>query len=742
MAGDSPALQRRLDAWPRGLKVWTGALAAAVAATTLHPEFESDPFWHMTLGRAVLAHHSRVVPEPSAFEAFNQSRAVPEWLWGVITLQLGDPGGVGAAVFVVLLAVAATFATVRLLERWAPPPTIAPLVLISGLVMTMVSMRLRLRPESAAFVLLPVLLERCIAFGRAEGKPRRRIAIALVAMEILWAQLHGSFVIVPVLFAATRLEDWARGRARSERKLDAVVFAALCVALGSSAYGLDVGRYLAIHLSGDARAHVGDWRPLVWSDFAPSSWLDGPWGGPYGAVLALMSCVLVVGVATSRSFDVSAAALAVTGLGLMTSGTRFMAMGTLLMGPLIVGAARSVFALFAHRSRLAVGGAAFLGLGAVALQAKGLHESRGPLFALGLEQGSFPTGARAYLDASDANVNVLTDYSAGAPLSYWLGPRVRTFVDARTPLHFDDTDFALSRDAMRSATTMFRVAERHRVDLAVVVRTAGSCAALAQEWTAVVVEPRFTTFARAAPSGRRLTMVKPCGADYLAVDACREDGAALDADIEAISPWVAPAFASYLRAERILRCGGSADRAVQLLPQRHDARAFLAARNRAAAAGAMATGRPADALLAVREELESGDLASLAIVRNALTDARTPPAEAREILAAIEKRLDDRTPADVRALTAVACAELGDVECARFEALRAWAGGSVLATPTMKWLAANHPSPSVRADVAAWLELPPLRARAPSVVIDAVDPGDVPDGDAAHGVAPISTAKP
>jgi hypothetical protein len=65
----------------RRLRVGCAAtLALVAAASTVHPEFETDPSWRIVLGRNVLRHRSRGVPEPLAFESFSAPNVVQEWL--------------------------------------------------------------------------------------------------------------------------------------------------------------------------------------------------------------------------------------------------------------------------------------------------------------------------------------------------------------------------------------------------------------------------------------------------------------------------------------------------------------------------------------------------------------------------------------------------------------------------------------------------------------------------------------
>jgi hypothetical protein len=706
---DRPTASRR-DPF---LTFWTACLAAATAAITVHPEFESDPFWHMTLARAVLANRSRTVPEPVALPAFSDPCVVPEWLWGVVTLGVHRFGPAATALFVALLAVGSVVAIVAMLRTLRPSLGRGGLMALSGSLAAMVLLRLRLRPEAAALVLLPAFMVVTRRALDADGPRQRRLGVALWAMELLWAQLHGSFVLAPAVFAILAAPVILRPSTREARTIPLAILGALVVGLTTSAFGLHLGEYVFGHASGDGPRHIVDWTPLRWEDFAPRDWLDGPYGGPYGAVVAAMAAAALLGTVVARRVFWVETALAALGVALAATGCRFLTMGAVLAAPLAAAGVSELGAIVPSVRHRWVAGAAF-GAAMIGLQGRGMHLARGPIGKLGLAEGDFPLAAAEYLRRLPGPAtSVLTSYDAGAPLGFWLPGRVRTFVDGRTPLYFDDTDYGLARDVFRDPRALAAAARRFEATAVVLPREAGVCKGLSEKWSPVVVEARFTTFVPRADAGEAaLGALAPCGPGYLRDDACRDGGAALDADIARLSALRSSRFLDYLRAERILRCGGALPRVPELLPSPADAAAFRADRDRAQAAYLLRTGRALDAVEALAEHLRQGDAASFALAAPALASDKIPVARARELLEAAVDRLDDATPPDLRALLAVTCAEQRDPECARFNALRAAAGGSPLAVPTLEWLGREHPSARARADAAAWLAI--LRATPPA----------------------------
>src|SRR5688572_18907384 len=113
-------------------------LVAASAWCALHPFHDADAFWHMALGRAVLAAGSRVVPEPLALWAFTEPAVVPEWLWGVLTLQVHSAGGYTAlSLLPSALAVACALLVLQLARTCQRPSAFAATALVSGAAMAL-----------------------------------------------------------------------------------------------------------------------------------------------------------------------------------------------------------------------------------------------------------------------------------------------------------------------------------------------------------------------------------------------------------------------------------------------------------------------------------------------------------------------------------------------------------------------------------------------------------------------------
>lgn len=711
--------------------IWTALLAAACALMAVHPEHEGDAFWHMSLGRAVLAHHARTVPEPLALPAFTSPAVVPEWLWGVITYGLHHVGSWPALVaLVALLAAGAAVLSARLAAAFAKDVGPGATALVTGLAVGAVMGRVRLRPEAAGVVLIPAFLLVALRYADAEGKQRVRFGAALVGLELLWAQLHGSFVLAPALFACVVAPAILRDRdAADRRNVHAGTAAALVVGLFTSAYGFGLPMYLAAHARGDAARHVDDMVATSWAAFNPGESLDNP----FGVMLIALWLIGGAGMIAARRVFGRALALAILGGVLAVNAVRFVPIASLLALPLAAEGAVALAALLPDRVWWRWIGAA-IGACGLALGARGVAKLHGPFGKIGPAEGVHPLAAAAFLRGLPPGGAVLSVYNAGGALGFLLEGRARTYVDGRTPLHFDDTDFGVARDVFRYPDVLARAIRRFGATAVVVNRNAPVCGKLPPGWVPAVVEAHYTTWVR-GEDGRAVKALAPCGGSFVREDACANGAEAFDREIGDLVAAGRKDFAGYLRAERILRCGGPLGEIPAVLPARAMARMYLAQRDAVEAAWLLRAGDVRRAVDVVEAAVRDGDPGAVAVIAPALAGDAVPAARARAVLEAAVARMDDAAPPELRALLALACAADEDAACARFHAVRAAARGSKQAVPALLWLR-THGDARGQADAAAWLEVlarevkesPAVVPTGVPAVVPTVTPSAMPDG--------------
>ena len=501
------------------------ALVLYSALLAARPLDEGDTFFHLSLGRAVLRAGSRVVPEPTAFTAFDQPAVASEWLWSVLSYAAYGGGGFQALSWLgIALSALATLSALRLVRSCAAPELADGwLTGLCGVLLTCVlQCRVSVRPELCLLIGLPLYLRGLAAYARAALPSRGRLGLALALGAVLWAQLHGSFVLAPALFVMCVVDVRAPLR-RRQLRCDGIVFALLLLAMLTSAYGAGVGEFISAHAAGDAPRYIGEMARPTWAMLDPLQQVNV-------AAFMILLALAAAGMLVARRLFARELLLTLLGLALFATANRFIAEAALLAMPLCMRGAAALSEHFAELRMFGLRAASALAAAwTLALTVAKVEETHGPLGRLGVSEATFPLHAPSVLAGLPPMAAVLTDYDASAPLGFLGDGRLRSFVDGRTPLYFDDTDYAVEREMLRDGAALQRGIARYGAVAAVVRRESQACAELAKSWSVALIEPRFTTFV--AHGGTSMTALRACGVAYLGPDSC--DNPALAGEIRA-----------------------------------------------------------------------------------------------------------------------------------------------------------------------------------------------------------------
>lgn len=277
----------RQDARPRepASRLLLASLPALAFLLGCTPMSDFDVWWHLRTGQLIL--QTGAVPRVDVFTYTNAGRPWIDvhWLYQVGLALLHGAGGVTALV-VVKAAAGAAIVGLSLLGRRADQPAWpVALAWLPGVVM--LSGRLSERPELVSLVLLAVYLA---VLARAPRQPRW--LWVLPAVQLLWVNCHGFFVMGPLVLGAYAA-DWLVARlrppaipvARPPARTFAMVAAASALACLANPFGLAAvgfsfeqfqkigpGLYRAtigeLKSAGDFIAAAGIWNPYLLAYFA------------------------------------------------------------------------------------------------------------------------------------------------------------------------------------------------------------------------------------------------------------------------------------------------------------------------------------------------------------------------------------------------------------------------------------------------------------------------------------------
>jgi hypothetical protein len=267
------------EPWRRPLLLALPVVAFLLGCT---PMSDFDVWWHLRTGQLIL--ETGHVPRLDPFTYTNAGRAWTDvyWMYQVGIALLYRLGGATALVLLKALAGAGIVALSALGRR--PQHRAWPLALAWLPALLMLSGRLSERPELVSLVLLAATL---VILGRAPRAPRG--LWALPALQVLWVNCHGAFLMGPLVLSAYALE-WVGARDQlPPRRIFLAVTAATWLACLVNPYGFGAIRLSLqqLHKVGPGlyRSTIGELKSV--GDFMAAAGLWNPYLLAYFAALLL-----------------------------------------------------------------------------------------------------------------------------------------------------------------------------------------------------------------------------------------------------------------------------------------------------------------------------------------------------------------------------------------------------------------------------------------------------------------------
>lgn len=268
----------------RRLTICVGA-AVYVLILAVAPRLLNDPdtFWHVKLGKLMLASGDAPRSDVFSHTMNGASYASTEWLSEILMGAAHGLGGYPALAALTAVAVAAAFMILcdELARRLSEIATLAML----SVAFVLLAPHLVCRPHVLILPILALWATRLLRAAENAGSP----PLALLPLMTLWANMHGSFLLGLGLVGAFSIEALCRA---SERRLFLIAkwtgfgFLALA-ATGVSPYGFgQLKAALHVFELNDALSLIQEWAPQNFSK-----------PGPFELVLlALLGAALASGV--------------------------------------------------------------------------------------------------------------------------------------------------------------------------------------------------------------------------------------------------------------------------------------------------------------------------------------------------------------------------------------------------------------------------------------------------------------
>jgi hypothetical protein len=448
-----PGRLARLQRTVSPAHVVLGLLSAAWGWSLSTSVNDLDSYWHVLVGRQILADGSLDDLGRSWLGVDAPSWATSQWLSEVAMAAAVDTFGWGALVvgrdlLMVLLGVC----LLATLVPRRPPLLVVPVFLALALLGPVAAQD---RPQTVSFVFVVLVGAACVRIWDADARPP---LLAVAGCSLLWAQLHGLWILAPAAFllvATGALLDGGDARGRGSRY--ALLAAAASMAGLLNPLGLR-SLLLPLELRSAASDSIAEWQR---TDLGP----------PQTYALTTLLVLLVVAWARSgRAVPRVELLWGVAWAVFAALAHRNVAVSVLMLAPAVLAASDRVWG---DRVRSAVRpsgrreGAALLAVASVLAVL-------GPVLAVTRAVQGDPLDRTPALQiarrlaASPAPVRVFNTYNASGALAAFGGGKVRLVVDGRADLWGAD-DIRRIVDAQRLAPGWERTVEDFRPDVLVLL---------------------------------------------------------------------------------------------------------------------------------------------------------------------------------------------------------------------------------------------------------------------------------
>jgi hypothetical protein len=264
-ASAAPRAATRLSGWldREGLLVLVVAGFAGIAAAVSKVLVATDTWYALVSGRLITQHglpfHNQLTLWAHGTRWVDQ-----QWLAQLGLYGLDRAGGIRAAIVVHVLFVAVTFAVMVVLARrsGADPRSIALVSVVALLPLALTTAQLRTQTFS-----YPLFAAVLVLLARPAPTTWRRL-LGLLAIIVLWANLHGSVVLAAILVSLRGVTELASGlrAGKGPRQLAWLVALLPWPALLATPYLWSTGHYYRETIFNPTlSAYLWQWKPTTLS---------------------------------------------------------------------------------------------------------------------------------------------------------------------------------------------------------------------------------------------------------------------------------------------------------------------------------------------------------------------------------------------------------------------------------------------------------------------------------------------
>lgn len=413
---------------------------------TVYKMIDTDIWFHMKAGQVISETGSFIYKDIFSFSAAGRDWLYHEWLFGVISYYVYSIFGINGLILGKAILLTLTFVIIyRCMRLRGANPYLSSFILFIAVLAA--RFRFTERPHVFKFLFIAAFIY-ILDLYRLKGKNRLWL---LPVLQLLWTNIHGSFILGPAIIAIYLLASAVSGK-RQEIKVLTTIFIMASLATILNPYGIDLLSFSLGFGEKKVLSSITEWSPTTLQSF----------GGAFGFLFITGSASFIL---KYRRIEIADLIIFCMFAYLSTKAIRFTALFSLATAPIIAGNIQYLASTFrySHVRKWSLVILSLIIIGYLSINELRRHW----ILVFGLGQGeAFSERAIDFIKQHPTDGNMYNSYVLGGYLIWSLYPERKVFVDGRAEVY--DKEF---QEAFISGSSMNKWREaidKYDIDYAVI----------------------------------------------------------------------------------------------------------------------------------------------------------------------------------------------------------------------------------------------------------------------------------
>ncbi|MDO8447043.1 MAG: tetratricopeptide repeat protein [Deltaproteobacteria bacterium] len=411
---------------------------------TIFKTIDTDLWFHMKAGEVITETGRFIYKDIFSYTAAGRDWLYHEWLFGVLSYKVYATLGVNGLILgkasILTLAFVLLYRDMRL--RGVNPYLASFILTIAVLA---ARFRFTERPHIFKFLFVAAFIY-ILDLYRLKRKNRLWI---LPFIQLIWTNMHGSFILGPAIISIYLLHEFLSGKKREIKGLSTITLLSYIATL-INPYGLKLILFSLGFREKAVLATIMEWAPTQLKDL-------------YGAFGLLFVAGIASFVPKYKKLEIADLALFVLFSYLSIKAIRFTALFSLAASPILAGNLQYLFAKAKPVRKWTVG---VFSLIVIAILFT-FEVKRDSIRVFGLGQGEgFPQKAVKFIKQHPIKGNMYNPYRFGGYLIWGLYPERKVFIDGRAEVF--DKEFQKAFINSFSLNKWFEAINRYDINYAVI----------------------------------------------------------------------------------------------------------------------------------------------------------------------------------------------------------------------------------------------------------------------------------